>query len=114
MIETQQALDNLDAILNVKGLDGIYVGPSDLAFSMGKTPRLDHEDPDILKIYQRLIAECSKRGIYAGIHCGSADYSARMIRMGFRLATVANDSSLMAKAAMEAVAGVWKDVGSLR
>ena len=114
MIETQQALDNLEAILNVKGIDGIYVGPSDLAFSMGKTPKLDHDDPEILAIYERLIAECNKRGICAGIHCGSAEYAARMIRMGFRLTTVSNDSSLMAKAAMEAVAGVWKDVGSLR
>jgi len=114
MIETQQALDNLEAILNVKGIDGIYVGPSDLAFSMGKPPKLDHEDPEILAIYQRLITECSKRGICAGIHCGSADYAARMIRMGFRLTTVSSDSGLMAKAAMEAVAGVWKEAGSLR
>ena len=114
MIETKQALDNLEAILDVKGVDGIYVGPSDLAFSMGKTPKLDHEDPEILKIYERLIAECSKRGIYAGIHCGTAEYSARMIKMGFRLTTIANDSGLMAKAALEAVADVWKEVGNLR
>jgi 4-hydroxy-2-oxoheptanedioate aldolase len=81
---------------------------------MGKTPKLDHEDPEILEIYARLIAECNKRGLYAGIHCGSAEYAARMIMMGFRLATVANDSSLMAKAAMDAVADVWKEAGSLR
>ncbi|MGH1359236.1 MAG: HpcH/HpaI aldolase family protein [Burkholderiaceae bacterium] len=111
MIETQQALDNLEQILDVPGLDGIYVGPSDLAFSLGKTPQLDHEDPEILKIYERLIAECAKRGLYPGIHCGSAAYAARMINMGFRLATIANDSGLMAKAAIEAVGIVRKDAG---
>ena len=114
MIETKQAIDNLESILDVPGVDGIYVGPSDLAFSLGLTPKLDHEDPTILKIYERLIAECGKRGIYAGIHCGSPDYAARMIQMGFRLTTIANDAGLMAKASLEAVAGVWKVVGDKR
>ena len=114
MIETQQALDNLEAILDVQGVDAIYVGPSDLAFSIGKTPKLDHEDPEILSIYERLVAECSKRGIYPGIHCGTAAYAARMIKMGFRLTTIANDSGLMASAALSAVAGVWKDAGEFR
>ena len=114
MIETNQALENLEAILDVPGIDGIYVGPSDLAFSIGKTPQLDHEDSEILKIYERLISECSKRGIYPGIHCGSAAYAARMIKMGFRLTTIANDSGLMAKAAMEAVGTVWKDAGDFK
>jgi 4-hydroxy-2-oxoheptanedioate aldolase len=40
--------------------------------------------------------------------------AARMIRMGFRLTTIANDSGLMAKAAREAVAGVWAEVGNFR
>jgi 4-hydroxy-2-oxoheptanedioate aldolase len=114
MIETKQAIDNLDSILDVKGIDGIYVGPSDLAFSLGLTPKLDHEDPTILKIYERLIAECGKRGIHAGIHCGSPEYAARMIQMGFRLTTIANDAGLMAKAALEAVATVWKVAGDKR
>jgi len=106
MIETQTALDNLPEILDVDGIDGIYVGPSDLAFSIGKTPQLDHEDDEIFKIYERLISECSQRGINPGIHCGSASYAARMIDMGFRLTTIANDSGLLAKAAREAVTEV--------
>lgn len=114
MIETQQALDNLDAILDVPGIDAIYVGPSDLAFSLGKTPKLDHEDKEILAIYERLITECGKRKIFPGIHCGTAAYAARMINMGFRLTTIANDSGLLAKAAIEAVQGVWKDAEKLR
>ncbi len=114
MIETKTALDNLDAILSVPGIDGIYVGPSDLAFSLGKTPKLDHEDPEILKIYERLITECGKRGIYPGIHCGTPEYAARMIQMGFRLTTIANDSGLMAKAALEAVSTVWNTAGNFR
>ena len=45
MIETQTAIDNIDAILDVPGIDAIYVGPSDLAFSLGMEPKLDWRSP---------------------------------------------------------------------
>jgi 4-hydroxy-2-oxoheptanedioate aldolase len=114
MIETRQAVENIDAILDVPGISAIYVGPSDLAFSMGKTPALDSEDSEQLGMYEKLIAACNKRGIYPGIHCGQPAYAARMIKMGFRLTTIANDAGLMSKAAREAVAGVWSEVGNFR
>lgn len=114
MIETQQALDNLDAILDVKGIDAIYVGPTDLAFSLGRTPKLDHEEPEFLAIYERLIAGCNKRGLVAGIHCGSSAYAARMIQMGFKMVALANDSGLMARGALEAVGAVWTTLGQAR
>jgi 4-hydroxy-2-oxoheptanedioate aldolase len=111
MIETKQAIENLTEILDVPGVAGVYVGPSDLAFSYGKTPKLDHEDPFFLDIYATLIAECGKRGIYAGIHTGSGAYSAKAIGMGFRLTTISNDSGLMSQAAKAAVAEVRKTAG---
>jgi 4-hydroxy-2-oxoheptanedioate aldolase len=114
MIETRQAVQNIDAILDVPGISAIYVGPSDLAFSMGKTPALDTEDSEQLGMYEILLASCRKHGIYPGIHCGSPAYAARMIKMGFRLTTIANDSGLMAQAARAAVAGVWKEVEEFR
>ena len=113
MIETQEALDNLEAILDVPGINGIYIGPSDLGFSLGLEPKLDREEKQILTIYERLIHETSKRGIFAGIHNGTPKYAARMIGMGFRLVTIANDSGLMAKAAKEAVAIVREGAGAI-
>jgi 4-hydroxy-2-oxoheptanedioate aldolase len=59
-------------------------------------------------MYEVVLAACRKRGIYPGIHCAEPAYAVRMIRMGFRLTTIANDNGLMAKAAREAVAGVWR------
>jgi len=106
MIETRQALDNLDAILSVPGIDAIYVGPSDLGFSMGLEPKLDREEPQILDIYARLTRETRERGIRAGIHCATAAYARRAIGMGFNMVTINNDSGLMlgaAKAALDAV-----------
>ena len=113
MIETQEAIDNIEAILDVPGISGIYVGPSDLGFSMGMTPILDREEPKILGIYEKLIRETGKRGIFAGLHNGSPAYAARMIGMGFRFVTIANDSGLMAKAAREAVQAVRKTAGEV-
>ena len=79
MIETAEALDNLDAILDVPGIDAIYVGPSDLGFSLGLPPVLDREEPAVLDILARLIRETGRRGIAAGIHCGTSAYAARAI-----------------------------------
>ena len=106
MIETQQAIDNLAAILDVPGIDGVYVGPSDLGYSMGLPPVLDREEPQILEAYDKILRETSKRGIAAGVHCGTAAYAKRAIGMGFKLVTVNNDSGLLLTAAQRAVAEV--------
>ena len=108
MIETQQALDNLDAILKIPGLDSVYVGPSDLGLSYGLEPKLNRSEPEILKAYEKILKECGKRGIYAGIHTsGSAD-AANCIAMGFRLVTLMNDSGMMATYARNCVAETRK------
>jgi len=113
MIETQEALDNLEAILDVPGIDMVYIGPSDLGFSLGLPPILDREEPKIIKIYERFVRETAKRGQLAGMHTGSAAYAARVIEMGYRLVTISNDSGLMARAAAEAVQSVRKTAGEV-
>jgi 4-hydroxy-2-oxoheptanedioate aldolase len=106
MIETAEALGNLDAILDVPGIDAIYVGPSDLGFSLGLIPILDREEPQILEIYERLIRETSKRGIVAGVHCGSVAYAKKAIGMGFKLVTIGSDSIFIGQGARAAVQGM--------
>ena len=113
MIETQEGIDNIDAILSVPGISGIYIGPSDMGFSLGLVPILDREEPLILGIYEKLLASCKKHGKFAGIHNGTAAYAARMIGMGFRFVTIANDSGLMARAAKEAVTATRKAAGEV-
>jgi 4-hydroxy-2-oxoheptanedioate aldolase len=113
MIETQEAIDNIDAILDVPGISGIYIGPSDLGLSLGLKPMLDREEPEIFKIYEKLVAATAKRGQFAGIHNATGSYAARMIGMGFRLVTIANDSGLMARAAREQIAITRKEAGEV-
>jgi 4-hydroxy-2-oxoheptanedioate aldolase len=106
MIETAEAVGNLEAILDVPGIDAVYIGPSDLGFSMGLIPILDREEPEILKIYDKVLKETAKRGLAAGVHCGSAAYAKKAIGMGFKLVTINNDSGLMLTAAKAALSEV--------
>jgi 4-hydroxy-2-oxoheptanedioate aldolase len=108
MIETKTAIKNLEAILDVEGVAGIYVGPSDLGLSYGLAPKLDRSEPEILKIYEKIIKECEKRGIFAGIHTAGAKDAANCISMGFRLTTLMNDSGMMATYAKNAIAETRK------
>jgi 4-hydroxy-2-oxoheptanedioate aldolase len=74
-------------------------------------PKLDRDEPEILKIYDKILKECDKRKIYAGIHTGGGAYAARAIGMGFRLVTIMNDSGLMQTAARAAIAHTRKESG---
>lgn len=109
MLETRTAIANMEAILDVEGIAGVYVGPSDLGFSYGLVPKLDRDEPEILKIYDKLIKECDKRGIYPGIHCSGAEGAARNIKLGFKLVTLLNDCGLMAAFAKMSVAQTRKE-----
>jgi len=112
-IETREAVDNLEAILDVPGVSGVYVGPGDLGFSMGLPPILDREEPEILSIYEAIVRETSKRGLIAGVHNTTPTYAARMAAMGFRLVTVGSDSGFLGRAARDAVTATRKGVGEL-
>lgn len=106
MIETRQALDNLEAILTVPGLDGIYVGPADLSSSMGFTPTFDQEEPAVLEAIGRIVQGARRHGVRAGIHCGAPSYAKRMMALGFDFTTLLSDARLMAMKAQEIVAAM--------
>ena len=111
MLETRTAVENMEAILDVEGISGVYVGPSDLGFSYGLVPKLDREEPEILKIYEKLIKECEKRKIYPGIHCSGWEGAVRNINMGFKLVTLLNDSGLLSMSARHHVNETRKGAG---
>ena len=63
MIETAQALDNLDAILSVEGLDAIYIGPSDLSLALGCKPIFDDVDPPVAQAIDHILARAKAHGV---------------------------------------------------
>lgn len=101
MIETKQAVANLESIVTTPGLDAIYIGPADLTLSLtdGKlAPGFDREEADMIATIQRILATAKQAGIRAGLHCGTAEYAARAIEWGFDLTTISGDSRLLAAA----------------
>lgn len=106
MVETKEAMGNLDAIASTPGLDGIYVGPADLTFSLcdGKyAPAFDRQEPEMIEALQTIVRSCHKHGIKAALHCGTAEYAARAIGWGYDMTTVSGDARLLAAAAAASV-----------
>jgi 4-hydroxy-2-oxoheptanedioate aldolase len=96
MIETAQALDNLDNILSVEGLDAIYVGPSDLSLALGCRPVFDDVDPPVAQAIEHIVARAKAHGVVAGIHNGVPDIAKARIAKGYRFVTLGSDARLLA------------------
>jgi 4-hydroxy-2-oxoheptanedioate aldolase len=106
MIETAQALDDLDGILATEGLDGIYVGPSDLANALGCPPVLDPVEPKVTSAVEQVLRAAKKAGLWAGIHTGAPAYARRMHQLGFDFISLASDSRLLALKSQESLAEI--------
>ena len=103
MIETKEALRNVDAICGTPGLDAIYVGPGDLSLSMGETQRVDFTKPVLVQALDKILASAQKHQVVAGLHTGSAEYARQMVQKGWQFVTVKADTTLLAAAANESV-----------
>ena len=101
MIETKQAIENLDDILSVPGVDAIYVGPSDLSFALGLPPRMDNEDPLHVETVDRILAACKRHGIAGGIHTGGPAFTRRFLDRGFQMVTLTADGTAMRRGVVD-------------
>jgi 4-hydroxy-2-oxoheptanedioate aldolase len=96
MIETAKALDNLDAIMSVEGLDAIYIGPSDLSLALGCRPVFDDVDPPVQQAIDHILERAKAHGLVAGVHNGDPNVALSRIAKGFQFVTVGSDARLMA------------------
>ncbi|HZZ32070.1 MAG TPA: aldolase/citrate lyase family protein [Phenylobacterium sp.] len=103
MIETAQGLANVEAIVATPGLDGIYIGPSDLSLSIGGPPGQDSNAPALMAAFDRILAACKATGKGVGVHTNSLAYSQKMIGRGFNLVTVGSDTRYLGAGRSEAV-----------
>ena len=100
MIETKEALEKLDEILDTPNLDGIYIGPADLSLAVGEEPGFDKpENTKAFKEIIRILESAKKRGLIAGLHNGTPEYAKKMLDKGFDLVTVGSDSRYIASGA---------------
>ena len=116
MIETKEALEKLDEILDTPNLDGIYIGPADLSLALGEKPGFDR--PENTKAYKeilRILESAKKRSLFTGLHNGSPEYAQKMLEKGFNLVTVGSDSRYIvsgAKNDIQKLKGLKKDSGA--
>jgi len=101
MIETAQALDNLDAILSVEGLDAIYIGPSDLSISLGCRPDFDNPEPRAAQAIDHILARAKAHNVVAGIHNGAPEAALGRVGKGFQFVTVSSDARILAAGSQE-------------
>lgn len=106
MIETAAALDNLDAILSVEGLDAIYIGPSDLSLALGCRPTFDDLEPKAFEAVEHILARAKAHGVVAGIHNGTPEAALKRISKGFQFVTISSDARLMADGAQQVISAM--------
>jgi 4-hydroxy-2-oxoheptanedioate aldolase len=103
MVETRQAVNNLEEILSVKGINGVYVGPSDLSLSMGKPPTLDPTEKTVLEAMDIICKTTRKWGHIAGVHTDGPKTALKRFAEGYQMCTILNDVRLMAVGAQQAI-----------
>ncbi|MDH4143642.1 MAG: aldolase/citrate lyase family protein [Acidimicrobiia bacterium] len=97
MIETRDAIGRLDEILDVEGIDAVYVGPADLAITYGVEPGVDNPDPDYQAALAKVVSTCKAKGVAPGIH-SSAQVTPTRIAQGFQMVTASSDFGAMSAA----------------
>jgi 4-hydroxy-2-oxoheptanedioate aldolase len=108
MVETQEALDNLDEIVSTPGLGGVYIGPADLAISIGLPLAAIAADERHLAAVTRVQDACRAHGVPIGIHTISLADAQRRLAAGFHFVTLGSDAGFMMQAAAGDLAAARK------
>ncbi len=109
MVETRMAVENVDEIVSVPGVDAVYMGPADLSITLGLPPAPDQTDPAFTDALATVVDACRRHGVVPGI-AGNAVTAVKRLEQGFRLVEVASDAGLLGLAAA-ALARVRPDTG---
>jgi 4-hydroxy-2-oxoheptanedioate aldolase len=95
MVETREGLENVEEIAATPGIDGIYIGPADLALSLGLPPSTSVTEDVHIEAVRRIREVCGEHGIAAGMHASSGRWAKQHAEAGFDMVTVASDASLL-------------------
>ena len=103
MIETKEAVDNLNEILSVPNLTGVYIGPADMSSSYGMQPKFDVKEDPVYSNIKLIAKKANEHGKIAGIHNGTTKYAKEMIDLGFKLVTISSDFRSMSTHAQSVI-----------
>lgn len=108
MIETRTALQNLDAIVDTPGIDGLFLGPSDLSIALSDGKNIDPLAKDVDRELDRILAAAQRAKKIPGAYCHSAERAAALAKRGVRFLAVMSDLGLL-RAGIAAAMKVLKD-----
>lgn len=103
MVETREALANVDDIASVDGLDMIFVGTGDLRLSLTGGIGFDSDDTEVDAALDTIVSACRANNIQAGLFTASSAYAKQMIARGFNFVTVKTDSMILSEYAQQLV-----------
>ena len=109
MIETLAGIEHLDDILATPGLDGIYIGPADLALVLGAKPGSDLTDQRCIDAIDHILARAKAHGKLAGIFCASGQVGAIRRMQGFHMVTLTHEAVYLSQAAKSHIAAALTD-----
>jgi 4-hydroxy-2-oxoheptanedioate aldolase len=95
MVETAAGLANAREIAATPGIDGVVIGPSDLAVALGQDPFRAHDTPEVVRAILDVRDACVEAGTAPGIICPTASVALRYLREGFRFVTITTDMALL-------------------
>lgn len=102
------AVENIDQILSVPGVDAVFVGPNDLLASMGKTPQMETDDPQFVQALERILRSAKSHGVAPGIHVADAPTALRRIEQGWQFIAVSSELGFMNQAVAATIQGLGR------
>ena len=103
MAEHVDAIENIDAILSVPGIDAVFIGPNDLHASMGVAPAFDSDLPQFNDALKKVFDSARAHGVAPGIHVADAAQAGRRRKEGWQMIAVASEVGFMLAKAGEVV-----------
>jgi 4-hydroxy-2-oxoheptanedioate aldolase len=111
MIETVEAVNNIDEILAVTGIDAVFIGPNDLALSAGLQLSYEGRDPEHRRLIETVARSAQAHGVTSGIMCGTPEVAMQWRKVGFQMLALDFDTRLLATAS-ERIAARAKELAS--
>jgi len=103
MIETRIALENLEAILATPGIDGLFLGPSDLSIALSGGKSLDPLSAEVEREIDRMVKAADAAGKIPGVFCHTAERAAALAKRGVRFLAVSSDIGMLRAGAAAAL-----------
>ena len=108
MVETLAGVEALEEIVRTPGVDGVYIGPNDLALGCGFGRATYRDSADVDALIQRVVDGCREAGVVAGLHCSDAEMAVHWAGRGVRLLTAGQETSLL----RAALGDLWTQVST--